>query len=144
MPEAEADFRKAISVDPKNLDAYAALARFYVFQGETDKAIEVLQEGIKNNPDAPVTYLRLASLYMGLGRRNDAETVLQNLRNTKPSSGDLAGDIAGFYLAARNPEAAIREYNRGLSVDPKNDKLKTCLGRDSTPVGACRRGPEAE
>ena len=77
MPEAEADFRKAISVDPKNLDAYASLARFYVFSGHADKAIEVLQQGIKANPDEPANYLRLASIVHRIGAgKNDAETVL--------------------------------------------------------------------
>jgi len=127
LPEAEADFRKAITLDPKNLEGYANLSRYYQFKNEPEKAIEVLQLGIKNNPDAAANYLRLAALYYAMNRKNDSEAVIQQLRNTKPSSGDIAGEIAAFYLAERNPEAAIREYNRGLSVDPKNDKLKTAL-----------------
>ena len=103
MPEAEADFRKAISVDPKNLDAYAALARFYAFTGQADKAIEVLQQGIKANPDAAGQLSPAGVAVHRIGRKNDAETVLQNLRNTKPSSGDLAGEIAGFYLGGAQP-----------------------------------------
>ena len=42
------------AIDPKNIDAYANLARFYIFQGQRDKAIETLQQGIKANPDVPL------------------------------------------------------------------------------------------
>ena len=46
-------------------------------------------------------------------RLADAETVMGNLRNRLPKNADVAGAIAEFYLAARNPDAAIKEYQRG-------------------------------
>ena len=125
--EAEADFKKAIALNPKNLEAYANLSRFYQYKQDLPKAEQVLQEGIKNDPDAPANYLRLAALLLQEKRMADAETVVQNLRNQLPKNADVAGAIAEFYLAARNPDAAIKEYQRGLTIDPKSERLQIAL-----------------
>src|SRR5208337_2719906 len=125
--EAEADFKKAIALNPKNLEGYSNLSRFYQYKQDLPKAEEVLQEGIKNDPDAPANYLRLAGLLLQQNRLADAETVIGNLRNHLPKNADVAGAIAEFYLASRNPEAAIKEYQRGLQIDPKNDRLQVAL-----------------
>src|ERR1017187_7618738 len=125
--EAEADFRKAVSLNPKNLEAYSNLSRFYQYKQEPAKAEEILQEGIKNDPDSPANYLRLAAMLLQEKRMADAETVIGNLRNRLPKNTDVAGAIAEFYLAARNPDAAIKEYQRGLSIDPKNERLTVAL-----------------
>ena len=133
--EAEADFRKAITLNPKNLEGYANLSRFYQYKQDLPKAEQVLQEGIKNNPDAPANYLRLAALLLQEKRVADAETVVQNLRNQLPKNADVAGAIAEFYLAARNPDAAIKEYQRGLTIDPKNQHLQVSLAETYMMTG---------
>ena len=125
--EAEADFRKAIALNPKNLEAYSNLSRFYQYKQQLPQAEAVLQEGIKNDPDAPGNYLRLAALLQQQGRTADAETVIGNLRNHLPKNADVAGAIAEFYMASRNPDAAIKEYQRGLSITPKNERLQLAL-----------------
>jgi len=125
--EAEADFRKAIALNPKNQEAYSNLSRFYQYKQQLPQAEAVLQEGIKNDPDSPGTYLRLAALLQQQGRTADAETVVGNLRNRLPKNAEVAGAIAEFYMAARNPEAAIKEYLRGLSLEPKNERLQVAL-----------------
>ena len=39
----------------------------------------------------------------------------------------MAAAIGDYYLAARNPDAAIKEYQRGLTYDPKNEELQLRL-----------------
>jgi tetratricopeptide (TPR) repeat protein len=133
--EAEADFQKAISLNPKNQEAYANLSRFYLYKQDPAKAEQVLQEGIKNDPDSPGNYLRLAGLLLQEKRLADAETVVTNLRNRLPKNTDVAGAIAEFYMAARNPDAAIKEYQRGLSIDPKNERLTLALAETYLMTG---------
>ena len=94
--EAESDFRSAIRSDPKYNESYANLARFYQYHQQPEKAIEVLQLGIKNNPDSAANYLRLAGLLQSQNRGSDAEMVIQQLRNSKPSSGEVAGEDCLF------------------------------------------------
>ena len=51
-----------------------------------------------------------------------AKPSFSNLRNKQPSSAEVASAIGDFYLASRNPDAALKEYQRGLSFDPKNQR----------------------
>jgi len=127
FPEAESDFHQAIALDPKNLQGYANLAGSYQLQQQPDKAEAVFRDAIKNNPDAPANYLRLAGLLLSQNRTADAEKVLQDLRNAQPNSIEVAGAIGDFYVASRNPQAAIKEYQRGLTLKGKTDELKARL-----------------
>ena len=61
------------------------------------------------------------------GRKADGEQVIQDLRDKKPTSADVALAIGDYYLAERNPDAAIKEYQRGLNYDPKNEELQLRL-----------------
>lgn len=127
FPEAESDFHQAIALDPKNLQGYVNLAGYYQLQKQPDKAEAVFRDGIKNNPDTPATYLGLAGLLVSQNRPADAEKVLQDLRNAQPNSIEVAGAIGEFYIASRNPQAAIKEFQRGLTLKGKTDQLKAML-----------------
>jgi tetratricopeptide (TPR) repeat protein len=124
---AEADMRKAISLDPHNLPAFANLAGFYVYMKDPKKAEETYRLAIQNNPDSPVPYLRLAGLLLHEDRKAEGEQVIQQLRNKQPSSAEVASAVGDYYLASRDPENAIKEYQRGLTFDPKNEELQLRL-----------------
>lgn len=51
-PEASRDLEKAIAIDPKLRRAYGVLADSYVALKQNDKALKVISEGIRHNPDA--------------------------------------------------------------------------------------------
>ena len=121
---AEQDFQKAISIDPHALQAYANLAGFYLYKKDPKKAEEIYRQEIASNPTSPVPYLRLAGLLMQEGRKADAEEMVQQLRGKQPTSADVAIAIGDFYIAARNPDAGLKEYQRGLNFDPKNQQLQ--------------------
>ncbi len=125
---AEEDLRKAISVDPKAMQAYYALTDFYVNQGDPKKGEEVARQAIQNaSPDDPVPYLRLAGLMLQEGRKADGELVVQQLRNKQPNSAAVATAIGDYYLASRDSANAIKEFQRGLDLDPKNQDLQLRL-----------------
>lgn len=124
---AEADMRKAISLDPHKLPAYANLAGYYMYMKDPKKAEEVYRLAIQNNPDSPAPYLRLAGLLLHEDRKAEGELVIQQLRDKQPTSAEVATAIGDYYLASRNPDAAIKEYQRGLNYDPKNEDLQLRL-----------------
>ncbi len=45
------------------MDAISLLSALYADQGELDKAISLVREGLEKNPDRIVAYLLLARLY---------------------------------------------------------------------------------
>ena len=50
--QAVIEFRNVIGIEPKNVDAYLGLADAYIGLGDTDKAIEVLRDGLERTNDA--------------------------------------------------------------------------------------------
>ena len=49
--QAIAEFQKIIEIDPKNADAYIGMAKAYIGIGDTDKAVEVLEDGYEQTND---------------------------------------------------------------------------------------------
>ena len=49
--KAVLEFTDAIEIDPMNVDAYIGLADAYIGQGDTDKAVEVLEDGFDKTGD---------------------------------------------------------------------------------------------
>src|ERR1039458_10094236 len=121
---AEQDMRKAISLDPQKLSAYANLAGFYFYKKDTKKAEEVYRLAIQNNPDSPAPYLRLSGLLLHEDRKAESEQIIQQLRDKQPTSAEVATSVGDYYAALRNPDAALKEYQRGLNYDPKNQELQ--------------------
>ncbi len=109
------------------MPAYGNLAGYYLYKKDPKKAEEVYRLAIQNNPDSPIPYLRLAGLMLHENRKADGELVIQQLRDKQPTSADVALAIGDYYLASRNTEGAIKEYQRGLNYDPKNSDLQVRL-----------------
>jgi tetratricopeptide (TPR) repeat protein len=125
---AEEDLRKAITVDPKSMPPYYALANFYMAKGDPKKSEEVLRSAIQNaSANDPAPYLRLAGLMLRQGHKAEGEQVVQQLREKQASSALVAAAIGDYYLASRDSQNAIREYQRGLNLDPKNTDLQLRL-----------------
>jgi len=125
---AEEDLRKATTVDPKAMPAYYALANFYANKGDSKKAEEVLRAAIQNAaPDDPIPSLRLAGVMLHEGRKAEGEQVVQQLRDKQPNSAQVAAAIGDYYLASRDSADAIKEYQRGLNLDPKSQELQLRL-----------------
>jgi len=124
VAEAESNFQKAIQVEPDFVPAYKNLASFYRLQGKLAKAEEVLQRGVAQNPFATPLYLDWAGLLAAEGKSDAVAKVITNLRQHQLKSADVALAIGDFYVKERNPDAALAEYHRGLSLDPKQKEIK--------------------
>jgi len=123
-PDAEEHLKKAIAVDPKFIQAYTDLANFYRLTNRKPEAEQTFQEGIAKSPDGTVLYLGLASMLANEGRKEDAEAVLDRLRKQLPNSISAARDIGDFYFQRRETNRALVEYQRALSLSPKNKNLE--------------------
>lgn len=60
--EAIMEFQKAIAVKPSYTPPYAALGDYYTESGQTDKAIDILEKGLKHSPKSRRLKRRLSKL----------------------------------------------------------------------------------
>lgn len=102
---------------------YDVLVNLYTNTGRAQDAENILKTKADNNPKQAAYVLNLAGYYWSAKRPDDAKRTLQRLiDNPKnyPHPHALAGD---FYLAAREMNEALDQYNQGLKSDPQDQVL---------------------
>ena len=82
--EAEAEYVRALELDPKNADFNNRLAIDYNEWGKTEKAVQYYQKAIELKPNH-VFYLSLGSAYEKLGKLEDAAKAYQESIKIKPT-----------------------------------------------------------
>ena len=105
---AQAEFAKALSLDPSTLSTYIKLASAYELSGNLDEAIAVLERGMERGGRGNVNYLlEVGRLYFNRHTPDDlvvAERAFQEVLIINPSSRDAIfslGAIAGARDAIR-------------------------------------------
>jgi serine/threonine protein kinase/Tfp pilus assembly protein PilF len=131
IPEAIAEIREALRLEPDNGQAHQALARVYwVGLGDFAAAIPEFEKAIELNPEAGYSYLQLALLLAWEGQLERAAEVCRRAVDLQEQyiSGNAGLQIVGaharlgyvHYLAGRYDDA-LREYERELAFIGSSD-----------------------
>ncbi|MFN8632356.1 MAG: tetratricopeptide repeat protein [Chloroflexota bacterium] len=167
-PKAERLFRQAEAAQARNelgpardlleeaigwaphVDLYLAYADVSERAGSTERAIAVLQNGLKRFPDSPAMYVSLASLLVLRGRHEQAAAALRRGLTRNPGAASLhwalasllvdIGDEKEFAAAARYARKAEQLGMPEVRDDPRYRTLwfvtTSKLGRET--VGCFR------
>jgi tetratricopeptide (TPR) repeat protein len=75
--EAEVSYKRAIELEPDNEDYYYVLSEMFSANKQPEKAIELLEGGLINNPDSANLHMFLALRYLDTGDYRQAEIFLE-------------------------------------------------------------------
>lgn len=92
--------------------------------GKAEEAVTLLEEGLRERPDAILLLRTLGEVYLRMGRAEEAEKTLGRALAWVPRDADLhriAGDA--LYLLDR-PEEAVRAYEASLALVPGQPALR--------------------
>ncbi len=81
--EAIAHYRRALELQPNDLDANLGLARALIAMQQPDKAQPLLERAVRIDPTHAVARYRLAALYRSAGRAEDARRELEEFQKYK-------------------------------------------------------------
>ncbi len=84
MDEAEQNYLHAIEVDPHDTRPYTELATIYATHEELDKAVDLLQRGLRTIPDSAVLHAFIASTLWEQGHRREAQRHLATAESIDP------------------------------------------------------------
>ncbi len=113
--------RAEIKKYPTNLSLRAELSRVYLAMGKKDEAVDNAREIIRQNSDSPVGYLALALVHQS---GKDIDKSIEALKSSK-KSGDaaIAVMLGNLYAAKKNYPAALEQYRKAESINPKADQI---------------------
>lgn len=88
--EALRHYSRAAELRPAFTDALIALGKLRTFQGQPEKALPLLQEAIRIDPNNEVAHYRLAQAYRKLGQAGPAEQELAEFRKIREASASIS------------------------------------------------------
>ena len=103
-------FDRLIEIEPQNPRGYTGLAETYIAQGDTDKAVIVLEDGFEQL-SGDREYLK------------DAVDIYENIIDHEPENSDAYLGLAAVYNALDDKENAIDILQKGLDKLPDNKKI---------------------
>jgi tetratricopeptide (TPR) repeat protein len=114
---AQKAFVKAISLEPRSINAHLALANFYWVTEQWTGAEGALRRAVEIDPRSPLANRALANFYLATNRRAEAEAPLKAVfEATKGQAAAIA--LAEYYIAIAN-ETAARAILEPMLSDPR-------------------------
>lgn len=124
-PEAEADFRKALELNPDQPQVLNYLGYSFVDRGENlEEALGMIERAVAAQPDAGYIIDSLAWALFRLGRYEEAVEPMERaslLEPVDPVVTDHLGDV--YWAVGRKLEARF-QWHRALSFDPEEKEAQ--------------------
>ena len=107
-PQALKSYESAAKADPENPDRYLDYTRLLMDLDRYGEAAQIVQQGMKNTPDAYALNLRLGSIQMTQGQYDDARQSFQKAIQTHPeiTLGHIA--LAQSYMRQGRDREALQ------------------------------------
>jgi len=119
---AIADLRTALKENPIFTKAYRLKARAHLMKGEIKLARESLEDAIRAKPDEAAANFDLVQLLVKLGKREDAISVLEKMREFAPDNETVLQSIATIRLAQKKWRELERTAELLIEKHPEEEK----------------------
>jgi len=100
---------------------YLQVAEEFLRSGDLEKAIRIFQKTLEMDPDNVAMKLRLAEVYIRLGKKNDASKIYGEASQTLRENGQL--------------DAADEVLQKMQAIDPSNSGILLLRGRNAVESG---------
>ena len=118
--EAVKDYKKALEIDPDNVEAMTGLAMVYADLGDTKQATDLLRKASEKDPN-PRSLAQLAGAYEQMKDYTLAAETLRRAADLQPGNTDMKKALAQDLLLAEKLDEALKIYNELIAEDPKDD-----------------------
>ncbi len=129
--EAERSFRRAIEIDPNNLDAYGRLATFLARQNRSAEVLRTYEDALAKNPKSGELHLVIGMLIEAQGEQS-IDAAMQHYEQAIQLNPELAAakNNLAFWLAERggNLDRALDLAQEAKALLPNNPAAADTLG----------------
>jgi len=113
---------------PENQYYYFTAAQIQRSKGNLDKAIVLLRNAIKLDPDSPYLQRELATIYLQNKEGAQAISVLEEVLRRHPNDIKALIIYGGTKQIRKKNKDAIAAYEKILALDPKQERVYSLLG----------------
>jgi tetratricopeptide (TPR) repeat protein/DNA-binding winged helix-turn-helix (wHTH) protein/TolB-like protein len=117
--EAEAAYKKAISLRPQYWAPYNWLGRFYFGHARYSEASEMFRKAIELAPENQRLYSNLAAIYVQIGRYDDAIVALRRSIDLRPTMSAYSNLGAAYFYTHKYAEAGDA-FRKAAELDSKD------------------------
>lgn len=144
-PEAEAEYREALRIDPACGDAWFCLGNLRRARGDLDRAIEAYTRAVRFGPGSAEAHNNLAGLLLDTGRLQESIRESRAAIRLRPQSPSAYQNLGIALLRSGDGAAAADSLRQCLRLDPSRVEARVQLAwvLAAHPDGAVRAGAEA-
>jgi Tfp pilus assembly protein PilF len=117
---AKAAFERVTTLEPGYANGWVNLGRVLVQEGEHEKAMQVLGEGLKRDPRLASGHYFMALALKSRGRYDEALDHLRQAVERFPRDKVVCDQIGRLLFLQRKHHEAIAEFEKSLAVDPED------------------------
>jgi Tfp pilus assembly protein PilF len=129
MPQAEAIYRRAIAVDPSNLDAYMRLGGILKQQQRLDEAKNEYAAAADRSPDAVGARTMVGIILTLQGKHAEARKQYEDVMARHPKAVVAANNLAWYYAEeGRDLDTALKLAQAAKAGLPNNPETSDTLG----------------
>lgn len=127
VAKAKALLKTAVDKEPRNARAHGLLGRIYVFEGDSDHAVQELKASVDLSDDFETSYFYGIAL-LTAKKLPEAAAWFYQLESKMGESAPLHMLFGRAYLVARVPQPAISEFRQAIKLDPRYPRAHGFLG----------------
>ena len=133
--EGVVELKKALALDPKNIQIYIDLARVYFTMNDRLAAQSSLQKALSVNPRSLVSLLALAEFHDSTGQPEQAEIFYTQALETDPDNESVYLKLASHYQHGAKLTEAEATLQKLATHKPQTDAPLVYLGDYFTSIG---------
>jgi tetratricopeptide (TPR) repeat protein len=126
--EAEADYEKALQLDPDKEDYYLSLAILLMAGGKPEEAGKVLLQSAARFPDSVRTLIAMSLLHLELGYPDRARLGYEKAKVLAPDSPAVWKLLGRIQMAEGTYEDAAASFQHSASIDKTDAQTYLLLG----------------
>jgi tetratricopeptide (TPR) repeat protein len=132
MEQAEADFEKALEVDPRHGDALNNRGCVRWAKQDADAALDDFLKAMSLNPNHAAAYKNAATVYIAKNRMNDAIQILEQAVRVQPGDTEVVVALCEAWLSQNKWQKALALLERSLKKPvprQQRSRMLTCRAR---------------
>ncbi|HYR75338.1 MAG TPA: tetratricopeptide repeat protein [Pyrinomonadaceae bacterium] len=134
-PEAFAELNRAIEIDPKRVESYLSLARFYALTKDLVTAEATFQRAISVNGASALAHYEYGKFLVQLSRLDLAEAEFLKAVQVNEANREARFVLASFYLVNKRFDKAEDAYKALAELDKDKPEGRSVLADFYSAVG---------